>query len=113
LRREEAREVNPAQRVIASIERAILYEDEGLMIVNKPAGIAVHGGSGVSAGVIEALRAGRPDAPFLELVHRLDRDTSGCLMIAKKRSMLRHLHDLLREDKMDKRYLAWSKEMEG
>ncbi|GAB6039437.1 23S rRNA pseudouridine(955/2504/2580) synthase RluC [Endothiovibrio diazotrophicus] len=88
------------------IEQSVIYEDKGLLVVDKPAGMAVHGGSGVSHGVIEALRASRPDAPFLELVHRLDRDTSGCLMIAKKRSMLRTLHELLRGDGVDKRYLA-------
>ena len=75
-------------------------------MLNKPAGIAVHGGSGLSCGVIEALRQLRPDAKELELVHRLDRDTSGLLMVAKKRSMLRHLHQALRGDGVDKRYMA-------
>ena len=88
------------------IEQAVIYEDRSLLVIDKPSGMAVHGGSGVSHGVIEALRAARPDAPFLELVHRLDRDTSGCLMIAKRRSMLRTLHELLRGDGVDKRYLA-------
>ena len=81
------------------LENAIIFEDKGLIVLNKPAGLAVHGGSGLSFGVIELLRASRPTAPYLELVHRLDRDTSGCLMIAKKRSYLRHLHDQLRMDK--------------
>ncbi|WP_269533409.1 RluA family pseudouridine synthase [Chitinimonas sp. BJYL2] len=85
----------------------VLYEDDALLVVNKPAGLAVHGGSGVSFGVIEQLRAQRPQAKFLELVHRLDRETSGVLMIAKKRSALVALHELLRNDRgMDKRYLA-------
>lgn len=88
------------------LEQRILYEDERLLVVDKPAGMAVHGGSGVSFGVIEALRAARPQAKFLELVHRLDRETSGCLLIAKKRSELRRLHELLREGRVEKRYLA-------
>ena len=88
------------------LEAAIVYEDKALIVLNKPAGIAVHGGSGLSFGVIEALRQLRPDAKELELVHRLDRDTSGLLMIAKKRSMLRHLHAALRGDGVDKRYMA-------
>jgi 23S rRNA pseudouridine955/2504/2580 synthase len=98
-------------RLAEQVQAAILHEDERLLVVNKPAGIAVHGGSGVSVGVIEALRAARPDQT-LELVHRLDRDTSGCLLIARKRSMLRSLHALLREDSagqsdgFDKRYLV-------
>lgn len=88
------------------LEQRILYEDERLLVVDKPAGMAVHGGSGLSFGVIEALRAARPQAKFLELVHRLDRETSGCLLIAKKRSELRRLHELLRLGRVDKRYLA-------
>lgn len=88
------------------LEQRILYEDERLLVIDKPAGMAVHGGSGLSFGVIEALRAARPEAHFLELVHRLDRETSGCLLIAKKRSELRNLHELLRQGAVDKRYLA-------
>lgn len=84
----------------------ILYEDEGMIILNKPSGMAVHGGSGLSFGVIEALRILRPDCPNLELVHRLDRETSGCLMIAKRRSTLRWLHELLRTGQIEKRYWA-------
>jgi 23S rRNA pseudouridine955/2504/2580 synthase len=84
----------------------VVFEDAALLIVNKPAGIAVHGGSGVSFGVIESLRKARPDLPFLELVHRLDRETSGLLMLAKKRSALLALQDDLRERATDKRYFA-------
>lgn len=91
--------------LLERIERAIIHEDPRLLVIDKPAGIAVHGGSGLSFGVIEALRALRPDET-LELVHRLDRDTSGCLLIARKRSALRTLHELLREGKFEKRYLA-------
>lgn len=96
----------PSQSLTHTLENAILYEDKGLLIINKPAGLAVHGGSGVSLGLIESLRQIRPQDKFLELVHRLDRDTSGCIMIARKRSMLRHLQDLLREGKMKKTYHA-------
>lgn len=95
-----------AQGLLQRLEAAIVHEDKGLIVLNKPAGIAVHGGSGLSFGVIEAFRQLRPDAKELELVHRLDRDTSGLLMIAKKRSMLRHLHEQLRGDGVDKRYMA-------
>ncbi|HWA36654.1 MAG TPA: RluA family pseudouridine synthase [Burkholderiales bacterium] len=84
----------------------VVFEDPALIVVDKPSGIAVHGGSGVSFGVIESLRAERPQAKFLELVHRLDRDTSGLLMVAKKRSALVELHRMLREGEVDKRYLA-------
>jgi 23S rRNA pseudouridine955/2504/2580 synthase len=89
-----------------SLQQGILFEDEGFLIVNKPAGFAVHGGSGVSSGIIEGLRLIRPDAHFLELVHRLDKDTSGCLIIAKKRSTLRKLHELFRDDQIHKTYQA-------
>jgi 23S rRNA pseudouridine955/2504/2580 synthase len=84
----------------------VLFEDPALLVVNKPAGLAVHGGSGVSFGVIEQLRRQRPEARFLELVHRLDRETSGILLIAKKRSALTALHEALRQGGMDKFYLA-------
>ncbi len=87
-------------------EFRILLEDDALLIIDKPAGVAVHGGSGVSYGVIEQLRAARPAAKFLELVHRLDRETSGVLVLAKKRSALTHLHEQIREGRMDKRYLT-------
>jgi 23S rRNA pseudouridine955/2504/2580 synthase len=85
---------------------SILLEDEHLVAIDKPAGLAVHGGSGVSFGVIEQLRMARPEAKFLELVHRLDRDTSGILLIAKKRSALKHLQDQFRERETGKTYLA-------
>lgn len=84
----------------------VLFEDEALLIIDKPAGLAVHGGSGVSLGAIEQLRAEFPEARFLELAHRLDRETSGILLLAKKRSALTGLHALLRDGGMDKRYLA-------
>ncbi len=84
----------------------ILFEDDRLLVLDKPSGMAVHGGSGLSFGVIESLRAARPDAPYLELVHRLDKETSGCLLVAKRRSYLRALHGLLREGRLEKRYLA-------
>ena len=89
-----------------ALQQGILFEDDAFLIVNKPAGFAVHGGSGVSSGVIEGLRLIRPEARFLELVHRLDKDTSGCLIIAKKRSALRLLHELFRDDHIHKTYLA-------
>ena len=82
----------------------ILFEDDALIALDKPAGLAVHGGSGISFGVIERLRHARPEAKFLELVHRLDRDTSGVLLIAKKRAALIGLHAQLREGRVDKRY---------
>ncbi|EGV50403.1 23S rRNA pseudouridine(955/2504/2580) synthase RluC [Candidatus Endoriftia persephone] len=88
------------------LERSILFEDERIMVINKPAGMAVHGGSGLSFGVIEALRALRPEERSLELVHRLDRDTSGCLLLSKRRSALRSLHELMQKNLVDKRYLA-------
>jgi 23S rRNA pseudouridine955/2504/2580 synthase len=97
-------EVKPA--VPVGREYRIVHEDDGLLVVDKPAGMAVHGGSGVSFGVIEQLRRQRPQARFLELAHRLDRETSGLLMIAKKRSALTALHDLFREGRIEKRYLA-------
>ena len=84
----------------------ILYEDSRILVLDKPAGLAVHGGSNVSLGCIEALRLLRPDSKDLELAHRLDRDTSGCLLLAKRRSALRMLHELLREGRVDKRYLT-------
>jgi 23S rRNA pseudouridine955/2504/2580 synthase len=91
---------------VPGAEFSILHEDAHLLIIDKPAGVAVHGGSGVSYGVIEQLRAARPDAKFLELVHRLDRETSGLLLLAKKRSALTHLHEQMRDGVTDKRYLT-------
>ncbi|MEO3693356.1 RluA family pseudouridine synthase [Roseateles paludis] len=87
-------------------EFPIVFEDEHLLVIDKPAGVAVHGGSGVSFGVIEQLRRARPTAKFLELVHRLDKETSGLLMIAKKRSALTHLQDQLRDRETGKTYAA-------
>jgi 23S rRNA pseudouridine955/2504/2580 synthase len=94
----------PAGRLRA-LASAVLFEDDRLLAVNKPAGFAVHGGSGLDFGVIEAMRQLRPGQE-LELVHRLDRDTSGCLLLAKRRSALRELHRLIREGRVEKRYLA-------
>lgn len=87
-------------------EFTILFEDDAFLALDKPAGVAVHGGSGVSFGVIEQLRMARPQAPFLELVHRLDRETSGILLVAKKRSALKNLQDQFRERETGKTYLA-------
>ena len=90
--------------VVPGAEFKILLEDNHLLVIDKPAGVAVHGGSGVSYGVIEQLRAARPEAKFLELVHRLDRDTSGVLLLAKKRTALTNLHEQIRDGQTDKRY---------
>ena len=93
--------------MLETLENAIIYEDKRLLIINKPSGIAVHGGSGISIGVIEAFRQLRPEQKDLELIHRLDRDTSGCLMIAKKRSCLRSIQAMLsNKTKLEKHYLA-------
>ncbi|MEM6510953.1 MAG: 23S rRNA pseudouridine(955/2504/2580) synthase RluC, partial [Pseudomonadota bacterium] len=91
---------------VTRLEDDILFEDKYLMVINKPSGMAVHGGSGLSYGLIEALRVLRPEERSLELVHRLDRDTSGCLLIAKRRSVLTALHEQLREKTMEKNYWA-------
>ncbi|MFW2441087.1 MAG: 23S rRNA pseudouridine(955/2504/2580) synthase RluC [Arenicellales bacterium] len=91
------------------LSNSILFEDKSLIVLNKPAGMAVHGGSGINYGVIEAFRQLRPDFHFLELVHRLDRETSGCLVLAKKRSALVSMHEMLRREhgkSIDKTYLA-------
>jgi 23S rRNA pseudouridine955/2504/2580 synthase len=88
------------------IALSILYEDEALIVIDKPSGLAVHGGSGVAFGLIEQLRAARPDAKFLELVHRLDRDTSGVILVAKKRAALVAMHAALRDGEVDKRYMV-------
>lgn len=106
------RQANPAEQppvnrhLANQLQKNILFEDEVLLIINKPSGYAVHGGSGISAGIIEDLRKLYPEHQFLELVHRLDRDTSGCLLIAKKRSALRIIHDQFRTDKIQKVYLT-------
>jgi 23S rRNA pseudouridine955/2504/2580 synthase len=95
-----------SSRARETIDASIISEDDRLIVLDKPAGVAVHGGSGLSFGVIEALRAMRPKEEDLELVHRLDRETSGCLLIARKRSALRSLHELMREGLVEKRYLT-------
>lgn len=97
---------SPSRSLREFIASAIIHEDRDLIVVNKPAGVAVHGGSGLSFGVIEALRAMHPELKELELVHRLDRETSGCLLVAKRRAVLRDLHAKLRERDMEKRYYA-------
>ena len=104
--------------VAPEVDLPILYEDDGLLAINKPAGIAVHGGSGLAWGAIEALRSQRPTARFLELAHRLDRETSGVLLIAKRRAALVGLHEMFRSQKGDKRYLAlvageWAQQKSG
>jgi 23S rRNA pseudouridine955/2504/2580 synthase len=93
------------QSLIERVRAAVIYEDPDLLVINKPAGLAVHGGSGLDFGVIEALRAARPQET-LELAHRLDRETSGCLLVARRRASLRTLHALLRTGAVEKRYLA-------
>jgi 23S rRNA pseudouridine955/2504/2580 synthase len=95
----------PSTSLLELIERAVIFQDKHLLVIDKPAGVAVHGGSGMSFGVIEALRASRP-RETLELVHRLDRDTSGCLLVARDRSTLTALHALIRNGGMHKTYLA-------
>ena len=89
-----------------AMQAGILFEDDRILVVNKPAGMAVHGGSGVSFGVIETLRVLRPESPGLELAHRLDRDTSGCLIVAKRRSAVRPLHAAFRDGSVEKHYVA-------
>ena len=96
----------PDTSFVPACEFPVLFEDEALLAIDKPAGTAVHGGSGVSFGVIEQLRRARPQAKCLELVHRLDRETSGVLLVAKKRSALTAMHEIMREGNSDKRYFA-------
>ncbi len=96
----------PAAALRELVQECILYEDRGLIVLDKPSGVAVHGGSGRPHGIIEALRAARGERHYLELVHRLDRDTSGCLMIAKRRPVLTALHAAFRHAKVRKRYLV-------
>lgn len=105
-RKEKPEQVVPGSRVQGVMENAILFENDQMLVVNKPSGIAVHGGSGLDFGLIEVLRAARPQSKFLELVHRLDRDTSGLIMVAKKRSALRFLQDELRHKRIRKHYHA-------
>jgi 23S rRNA pseudouridine955/2504/2580 synthase len=101
-----AEKQEPEQLYVPAVEFPIVYEDDALLVLNKPSGVAVHGGSGVSFGVIEQMRRARPQAKFLELVHRLDRETSGVLLLAKKRSALTAMHEIMREGNSDKRYFA-------
>ncbi len=96
----------PVSSNAPAAEFPILFEDDHMIVIDKPSGVAVHGGSGVAFGVIEQLRNARPHAKFLELVHRLDRETSGVLMLAKKRAALVNLHEQIRENRIDKRYYA-------
>lgn len=104
--REAQAPVSTKLNKVAELENCILFEDEQMLILNKPSGTAVHGGSGLKFGAIEALRALRPDARFLELVHRIDRDTSGILLVAKKRSALRQLQAQFRNKTVEKYYFA-------
>src|SRR6202167_3878616 len=101
----DAQPGRPSSSLLELIERAIIFQDRHLLVIDKPAGVAVHGGSGMSFGVIEALRSSRP-RETLELVHRLDRDTSGCLLVARDRSTLTALHALIRSGGMHKTYMA-------
>ncbi|TXL15005.1 23S rRNA pseudouridine(955/2504/2580) synthase [Methylococcaceae bacterium HT3] len=103
---EEKELISAPAYLTSCLKRDVIFEDNAILVINKPSGFAVHGGSGISTGVIEALRELRPESHFLELVHRLDRDTSGCLIFAKKRSALRTLHEYFRGDGVKKSYLA-------
>lgn len=104
----EKRAARVDARLVSAVENAVVHEDERLVVIDKPANLAVHRGTGIAAGVIEALRQARPDLPDLELAHRLDRETSGLLMLAKTPAMLRYLQEMLRdrEHEIDRRYLA-------
>lgn len=106
VRQSEQQDLQPDNRVCQLLRDSIIHEDSQLLVINKPAGIAVHGGSGLSLGVIEALRMTRDELPYLELVHRLDKDTSGCLVLAKKRSVLRAIQALLMARTVTKSYWA-------
>lgn len=106
---EKAQTAPPSKDTLAKLAKRILFEDENLLIINKPAGMSVHAGNTVRVGVIEALRHLYPKHPQLELAHRLDSETSGCLILAKKKRILRELHTLLREGKMVKTYWALTK----
>lgn len=103
---DEAVEARVPRRLADALEAAILFEDKELLVINKPGGIAVHGGSGLSFGVVEAMRAIKPEWSELSLAHRLDRETSGALVMAKRRSALRRLHEAFREDRVGKVYMA-------
>ena len=101
-KQEESQPLNTKLNKVAELEHLIIYEDDHILVLNKPSGTAVHGGSGLKFGAIEALRALRPQSRFLELVHRIDRDTSGILLVAKKRSALRHLQAQFRAKTVQK-----------
>ena len=112
IRTSTEKEIKPSQGLLKTLENSVLYEDKGLLIINKIYGMAVHGGSGISVGIIEALKSQYKEP--IELVHRLDRSTSGCLLLAKKRSVLKSLHEQLVSHQLEKRYTAlvkdtWSK----
>jgi 23S rRNA pseudouridine955/2504/2580 synthase len=96
--------IEPKQQQTDWLDTNIIYEDDALLAINKPSGYAVHGGSGLNFGVIELIRHVRPKAKFLELVHRIDRETSGILLIAKKRSALVNMHDMMRHNRIEKKY---------
>ena len=96
----------PSEKMATDMLDRVIYEDKRLLVLNKPSGVAVHGGSGISHGVIELLRHSRPDLKELALVHRIDRETSGCLVMAKRRSALRELHERFREGEVEKNYMA-------
>jgi len=102
----EERPFHPSPGLAERLREAVLYEDREILVLNKPSGLAVHKGSGLDYGVIEALRALRPDEPFLELAHRLDRETSGCLALARTPGALRQIQAALRAGQVEKRYLA-------
>lgn len=106
---EQASKPAPGRSLMTLLSERIIYEDKGLLIINKPSGIPVHGGSQVKIGIVETLRCMYPNLPDLELVHRLDADTSGCLILAKKRGILKEMHELLRLGNMHKVYLALTK----
>lgn len=106
IRTSESKEIFVGDAMAKRLKECIIFEDTQLLVINKPAGIAVHGGSGLSLGVIEALRKTRDDLHYLELVHRLDKDTSGCLLLAKKRSTLRAIQALLEAREVQKTYWA-------
>ena len=112
IRTSTEKEIKPSQGLLKTLENSVLYEDKGLLIINKIHGMAVHGGSGISVGIIEALKSQYKEP--IELVHRLDRATSGCLLLAKKKSVLKSLHEQLVSHQLEKRYTAlvkdtWSK----
>ncbi len=100
------KDIEPPNYLYSKILKSIVYEDKNLLVLNKPSGMAVHGGSGISFGVIELLRYARTDLKELGLVHRLDRETSGCLVMAKRKNILRKLHESFRKGKVEKNYLA-------